>query len=63
MSKEDLEARVEKILGEKLTDDVKDVGKAMGVVMQDLRGLVDGNRVREAVQSVFSKQSEDQSEE
>lgn len=55
MSQEELEARIEKILGEKMTDDLKDVGRAMGVVMGDLKGLVDGARVREAVQKVLAK--------
>ena len=53
MSQEELDAKVEAILGEKLTDDVKDVGKAMGVVMADLKGLVDGARVRETVSRIL----------
>ncbi len=55
MSQEELEARIEKILGEKTTEDLKDVGRAMGVVMGDLKGLVDGARVRETVQIVLKK--------
>lgn len=57
MSQEELDAKVEAILGEKLADDVKDVGKAMGVVMADLKGLVDGNRVREAVSKILGNKS------
>ncbi len=53
LSEEELEEKVRAILGEKLTDDVRDVGKAMGVVMADLKGLVDGNRVREMVSKLL----------
>mgnify|MGYP001234151875 CR=1 FL=1 len=57
MSQEELDSKVEAIIGEKLADDVKDIGRAMGVVMADLKGLVDGNRVREAVSRILSDKS------
>lgn len=58
MSQDELEEKIRMILGEKLSGDVQDVGKAMGVVMADLKGLVDGTRVRETVSKLIKKLGE-----
>ncbi|MBT4856966.1 GatB/YqeY domain-containing protein [Candidatus Uhrbacteria bacterium] len=49
MSDEDLEAAVQKVVDEMEDGDAGGMGKAMGAVMKELKGNVDGNRVREIV--------------
>ena len=49
MSEEDLEAAVRKVIDELEEGDARGMGKAMGAVMKELKGQVDGNRVREMV--------------
>ncbi len=49
MSDEDLEAAVQKVIDELEEGDAAGMGKAMGAVMKELKGHVDGNRVREVV--------------
>jgi len=51
-------AELEKIVRAKLADlgieSASDMGKAMGAVMADLKGKVDGTRVKEMVQKILS---------
>ena len=51
MSDEELEKRVRNLLSQSAISDPNDIGKAMGIVMKELSGQVDGNRVREEVQN------------
>lgn len=55
ISDEDLEAAVQKVIDELEVGDVSGMGKAMGVVMKELKGNVDGNRVRAMVERLLKK--------
>jgi len=55
MSDEDLEAAVKKVVDELEVGDVSGMGKAMGAVMKELKGAVDGNRVRAMVERLLKQ--------
>lgn len=54
MDDEELEALVKTTLEESGISSVKDMGRAMGVVIAKIAGRADGNRVRESVQKFLS---------
>jgi uncharacterized protein YqeY len=54
MSKEEAEKIVSKILSDIGASSAKDTGKAMGAVMKELKGKVDGTVVQEIVKSKLS---------
>ena len=58
MSKEELEEKVRKILGDEGFEKAEDIGRAMGSAMGQLKGAVDGNRVREMVEKVLKGDKE-----
>ncbi|PIQ67242.1 aspartyl-tRNA amidotransferase [Candidatus Uhrbacteria bacterium CG_4_10_14_0_2_um_filter_41_7] len=58
MSKEELEEKVRAVLGDGGFETAEDIGKAMGAVMGKLKGMVDGNRVREMVEQVLKGDEE-----
>lgn len=49
----ELESRVKAALQSAGIESAADIGRAMGAVMKDLTGQVDGNRVREMVQKLL----------
>ena len=53
MSAEDVRAKVEEILETLGPKETLDAGKAMGVVMKELKGKADGNVVREIVNQML----------
>lgn len=55
MSDEDLEAAVQKVIDEFEDGDAGGMGKAIGAVMKELKGQVDGNRVRAIVERLLKK--------
>lgn len=55
MTDEDLEKAVRKVIDELAIGDVSGMGKAMGKVMQELKGQVDGNRVRAMLAKLLEK--------
>ncbi|RMD50432.1 GatB/YqeY domain-containing protein [Candidatus Parcubacteria bacterium] len=52
MSDEELKQKINDILTPELT---KDFGRAMGKVMSELKGLVDGGRVRKMLEAILSE--------
>ncbi len=54
MSTEELEARIRAKLAELGIKDPKDIGKAIGAVMVDLKGLADGSRVKAMIEKILS---------
>lgn len=58
MTDEELKGKVKKII-EKEGKDEKDFGKLMGMVMKEIAGQADGNRVRTMVQSMVKEIKKD----
>ena len=54
VSDDDLESKLQAIIEEVGAESMDDMGAVMGRAMSALRGRVDGNRVREKVQSLLS---------
>jgi len=54
VSDDDLESKLQSIIEEVGAESMDDMGAVMGRAMSALRGRVDGNRVREKVQSLLS---------
>ena len=54
VSDDDLEAKLRSIIDEVGAESMADMGAVMGQAMSELRGRVDGNRVRKKVQSLLS---------
>lgn len=55
MTDEDLRAKVSAKLEEIGAVDMKDFGRAMGELMNDLKGAVDGSRVKQMIEEVLKK--------
>lgn len=55
MADEDLRAKVTSKLEEMGVVDMKDFGRAMGELMNDLKGAVDGSRVKQMIEEVLKK--------
>lgn len=55
LSDEELESKLQDIIDEVGAESMADMGAVMGRAMSDLRGRVDGNRVRRAVQALLSE--------
>lgn len=55
MSDEDLEKAIKNVIDELEDGSASDMGKAMGKVMQELKGQVDGNRVRAMLATLLKK--------
>lgn len=55
MSDEDLEKAVKKVVDELEDGSASDIGKAMGRVMQELKGQVDGTRVKAMLARMLSE--------
>lgn len=53
LSSEELEAAVKEVIDD-MKATAKDMGKVMGVVMQKVKGRVDGSKVKETVQKLLS---------
>ena len=54
MSDEDVKKIVEDKISQLETQDIRDMGKVMGVVMKELDGKADGNTVKNIVQELLS---------
>jgi len=57
LSDEDLDRLVAEVAGAVGAVSMRDMGKVMGKAMAEVKGLADGNRVRESVQSYLSSLS------
>lgn len=55
MSRDDIEAVVEKKVADLGVSSVTEMGKVMGVVMNELKGKADGGLVKDIVQKVLSR--------
>ena len=55
MSRDDIEAVVEKKVADLGVNSVTEMGKVMGVVMNELKGKADGGLVKDIVQKVLSR--------
>ena len=55
MSEEDLEKAVKKVIDELEVGDMSGMGKAMGKVMEELKGQVDGKRVKAMLARLLSE--------
>jgi uncharacterized protein YqeY len=55
LSDDELDEKLRTIIDEVGAESMADMGAVMGRAMSDLRGRVDGNRVRTAVQSLLSE--------
>ena len=55
MSRDDIEAVVEKKVADLGVSSVTEMGKVMGVVMDELKGKADGGLVKDIVQKVLSR--------
>lgn len=55
MSRDDIEAIVEKKVADLGVSNVTEMGKVMGVVMNELKGKADGGLVKDIVQKVLSR--------
>lgn len=55
MSRDDIEAVVEKKVADLGVSNVTEMGKVMGVVMNELKGKADGGLVKDIVQKVLSR--------
>lgn len=53
MSEEELEAKIRTKLGELGITDASGIGKAVGAVMADLKGLADGSRVKALIGKIL----------
>jgi uncharacterized protein len=53
MPDEELEAKVKEILDREGVKDMAKIGMAIGTVMKELAGAVDGNRVREKIEKLL----------
>ncbi len=56
MSEEELEKKVKDILDREGIQDVAKIGMAIGTVMKELAGAVDGNRVREKIEALLKSE-------